>query len=863
MAEHWIARQAVDLVRGTSDPRRWVGMLLGPTDDKALEWILTVNRAGQPADLEGCVAAGYFLRPDGVAVRVAGEINDNVITIMPGRSCYNVPGELAAQVRLGWADGSSMELAEGLFYVGEDETGNPIQDGDAIPSLEALAAMIQDMEGAAQEARDAAQVALDAAGDVTEANSYAKQSESWAVGGTGVREDEDTDNAKYYAKEAEISKNTAISNANSARDYASQAANSAHSAQDVLNSIGKVTEVVPASYITQLNASYVGVTFTYDSERDALVIYGVSAGRRRILCLNGQNASATGSTEFNQTFEAGTYDCSTSITGHLTDDINWQYTYTTFTNSSPVLVGKNAPTAHVKFTSPAMVGLVIETGADYGTADDPTYVTFTATKLSAVDLQARKSIADTQSGFETLSGNVEAMQATHAQESDNGLTIVNGHYINYTNGNIGGDNIVFYYAEANVVPGMIVYYNAVKPAPDSRGLAFYDAHGNFVIGYQMIETAQRIVVPDNARLLRATVWSGALMTGVVFSGYNVAIEKNRELIDAVSTPNYGYFRNYSDITYSLQWQHKTYDENGALIDSDYNIMAEIPNVGNVEVKMNRPYVKFRIYVSSSPTSAVATMLQDWSHYFYRYTPDATGHLHYYVVVALESGGDTTSGAFTAGRRGIKVYTYEDSGINVKKCPSSLYGKRVAVLGDSIVQGRVRKNEATSTNTVQSKPWPYMVSEACGTEPADYGIGGAQVYGDDWLSLYTNRNQVSGYDVALVCAGTNDFGAEVSEANFKSAYADVLTALKANNTRVIAITPPSRQTNSPNQDGIYLSEYAQYIKDVAATANVNVIDLFALTESSTVFRANLPDGIHPNEIGQKIIADFVLDNMPND
>ena len=231
MSEHWIARQTVDLVRGSVDPRRWAGMLLGPTDDRALEWILTVNRAGQPADLEGCVAAGYFLRPDGVAVRVAGEIADNVITIMPGRSCYNVPGELAAQVRLGWADGSSMELAEGLFYVGPDETGEPIQDGDAIPSLEALAAMIQDMEGAAQEARDAAQVALDAAGDVTEADSYAKRSQSWAVGGTGIREDEDSDNAKYYAEEAETSKIVAGSSADDARASAMQANTAYRSAQ--------------------------------------------------------------------------------------------------------------------------------------------------------------------------------------------------------------------------------------------------------------------------------------------------------------------------------------------------------------------------------------------------------------------------------------------------------------------------------------------------------------------------------------------------------------------------------------------------------------------------------------------------------
>lgn len=202
MAEHWIARQTVDLVRGSVDPRRWVGMLLGPTDDKALEWILTVTRAGQPADLEGCVAAGYFLRPDGVAVRVAGEIAGNVITIVPGRSCYTVPGELAAQVRLGWADGSSMELAEGLFYVGPDETGDPIQDGDAIPSLEALAAKLEEMEEAAEAAQAAAQSAA-----------------------------QDAASAAGSATDAETSKNAAGIYAGQASDSAGQAASSEHAAE--------------------------------------------------------------------------------------------------------------------------------------------------------------------------------------------------------------------------------------------------------------------------------------------------------------------------------------------------------------------------------------------------------------------------------------------------------------------------------------------------------------------------------------------------------------------------------------------------------------------------------------------------------
>ena len=250
MAEHWIARQAVDLVRGTSDPRRWVGMLLGPTDDKALEWILTVNRAGQPADLKGCVAAGYFLRPDGVAVRVAGEIADNVITIMPGRSCYNVPGELAAQVRLGWADGSSMELAEGLFYVGPDETGNPIQDGDAIPSLEVLAAKLEEMEEAAEAAQaaaqSAAQDAASAAGSATDAatsEGNAADSAAAAAASKEAAAQSATDaatsegNAADSAAAAAASKEAAAQSATDAATSETNAAESAAAAQAVLDSI--------------------------------------------------------------------------------------------------------------------------------------------------------------------------------------------------------------------------------------------------------------------------------------------------------------------------------------------------------------------------------------------------------------------------------------------------------------------------------------------------------------------------------------------------------------------------------------------------------------------------------------------------
>lgn len=173
MAERWTARQSVDLARGTTDPHVWRNMLLKPGDDRSLEWIIAVNQDGQPADLAGLEAAGYFLREDGVAVRCEGAIAGNVITVVATQSCYNVPGMLVGQVRLANADGS-LAVAEGVFTVGDRLPDDPIQDGDAIPGLDALRAMITEMEGAAGEARAARDAANAAAGDANDAATRAE-----------------------------------------------------------------------------------------------------------------------------------------------------------------------------------------------------------------------------------------------------------------------------------------------------------------------------------------------------------------------------------------------------------------------------------------------------------------------------------------------------------------------------------------------------------------------------------------------------------------------------------------------------------------------------------------------------------------
>lgn len=80
----------------------------------------------------------------------------------------------------------------------------------------------------------------------------ATEAKSWAVGSTGSREGEDTDNAKYYAGEAEKSAKNAKENASSAYDSAVKSQTSANNAErseqeslDILNGIREAINNIP------------------------------------------------------------------------------------------------------------------------------------------------------------------------------------------------------------------------------------------------------------------------------------------------------------------------------------------------------------------------------------------------------------------------------------------------------------------------------------------------------------------------------------------------------------------------------------------------------------------------------------------
>lgn len=325
-----------------------------------------------------------------------------------------------------------------------------------------------------------------------------------------------------------------------------------------------------------------------------------------------------------------------------------------------------------------------------------------------------------------------------------------------------------------------------------------------------------------------------------------AVAIKRVIYGADAVKGYGYDRSYADITHSLSFERKAISASG-ITDSTVSLLAKLPNAGSVEVRLNRPVGKFSVWKVTGGTPA--SMTDGWTYYQYRYTgePDA----EYYVAVATPTDAEIPLTSFNI----VSVFTYTDVGVQLSRA-TSLGGKSIAVFGDSIVQGRMCKN-GNSVNMAMAKPFSNLLSEIAGTEPNNFGIGGALVYDNDWKSLSRHYASVTGFDVVFLCAGTNDYGGAIDMADFRAAFTTVLTALVAGNTKVYVCTPTRRSTNGTNSAGLMLQDYATAEIEIAQAQGVSVIDLYTLTNNQT-FKGQLSGGLHPNEIGARIIADLILD-----
>lgn len=157
-----------------------------------------ITKDGEPFDLSDCSASFEMKKPDDTVIWASCSITDNIVSVPVDEQMTIVEGKATFQITLMQGE-TLITTVTGTMKIDR----SVIQDND-IESSDQFS-LITDILVQIAEAK---QAAIDAKAYADEATEQATLSKSYAVGGTGTRDNEDTDNAKYYKEQTEIIANT-------------------------------------------------------------------------------------------------------------------------------------------------------------------------------------------------------------------------------------------------------------------------------------------------------------------------------------------------------------------------------------------------------------------------------------------------------------------------------------------------------------------------------------------------------------------------------------------------------------------------------------------------------------------------------
>lgn len=195
----------------------------------------------------------------------------------------------------------------------------------------------------------------------------------------------------------------------------------------------------------------------------------------------------------------------------------------------------------------------------------------------------------------------------------------------------------------------------------------------------------------------------------------------------------------------------------------------------------------------------------------------------------------------------------------------LQGKKILFLGDSITEGV----GASSPETC----FVAQVARLSGAVCLNYGIGGTRIARQQTPSLdpSTDRDfcgrvgqMAPDGDAVVVLGGTNDFGhGDAPLGSFDSRGPDTFygalhtlyaALLEAYPSRPIAILTPIRRSQETRPQRPELSAFVAAIRQVAAAYQLPLLDLYP----QEVFLHHLPDGLHPDDAGHRLLAEKIVD-----
>lgn len=223
-------------------------------------------------------------------------------------------------------------------------------------------------------------------------------------------------------------------------------------------------------------------------------------------------------------------------------------------------------------------------------------------------------------------------------------------------------------------------------------------------------------------------------------------------------------------------------------------------------------------------------------------------------------------------------TLYDGNGNAIKTQDALTDKKVLVMGDSISTDAYGNYKKWVTNLIDDG---FLDAENVTNNSyhatgfvATYSEGGSVVR-DNFVNRIKSVSDKSSYDLVVTFGGINDYIGGIDFDTFKTAVDTYFEYLIKNFTqaRICVFTPLRTYNIYKNTAGHYQTEYADYIREVAKSYCLPVLDLtvesgfcpfideFRAMWTLTPSGYSTPDGVHPTaEYSEKYLAPMIADYL---
>lgn len=202
----------------------------------------------------------------------------------------------------------------------------------------------------------------------------------------------------------------------------------------------------------------------------------------------------------------------------------------------------------------------------------------------------------------------------------------------------------------------------------------------------------------------------------------------------------------------------------------------------------------------------------------------------------------------------------------------LKNAKINFLGDSITEG---------VGATEQTRFTRLLEEKCGIAARNYGISGTRIARQTKPSQYPHHDldfcmrapeMENDADAVVVFGGTNDFGhGDAPFGEFGDRTVDTFCGAlhvlyqmlleKYPASLILICTPLHRSTELiPRWDGHVLDDFVQMIRKTAEYYSLPMLDLYAISgiqpSVPCMMERYMPDGLHPNEAGHKILAQLI-------